>query len=173
MFPFCERECMMDEWFPDFTNLSSVILELQDSLLNGWYVYLTHFASTFLLVSIRTCISMCRQLYRNSTSTFGKLERCQQQFGRLSWSGTVQLSFIRVWVWICRPCPTSSVWNPSNSFKCCLSSQLGVVTVKLILAEFFSNNFSAHSNSDGWVQQQFQSSDLSILHLAFISIHHY
>lgn len=42
-----------------------------------------------------------------------------------------------------------------------------------ILAEFLLNNFLAHPNSDGWVQQQFQSSTLSISHLAFISIHHY
>lgn len=69
---------------PGFHNLSSVILKLQDS----------HSAHTFRLFLIRMHFSICRQLYRNNASTFRKLERCQQQFGRLSWSWTVPSSFI-------------------------------------------------------------------------------
>lgn len=87
----------LNEYFmPGFHNLSSVVLKLLVSLLNCLHVVVffflcmwRHSAHTFRLFSIRTCIWICPQLYRNNARTFRKLGRCQQQFGRLSWSWTV------------------------------------------------------------------------------------
>lgn len=139
-------------------NISCLVSTISaQSFYSSRTVMRRHSAHTFRLFLIRMRISICRQLYRNNASTLRKLERCQQQFGRLSWSWTVPSSFIWVWVWIWLLCPTFFVWKTSNSFKCwSWASPYPLISLLLIPTCF-------KGESDTGVKQELLSSQLWVI----------